>query len=476
MNTIRLTLGLLATAALAQNVAAQENLLAEKQVFTLGPAKTWVSNNDVEYTFVTDDLAKLTQVPANTANIYLFPEAGAGWNNEANKEIGIQGFYVDLGSSQNIGVVTTTWEGAAANAFDIYVTDEEPTLDILNTTPTYSASGLGQYSENSAVLPNNSKGRYLVMQPTDATNWGWGVKIRSISASAPVKSDLTSFAVSPAIVLPNEAKAITLKALNQFDLAIQGVTYSVSDNATLDEGILTITSGDYATLTATYDGVSLEAKVYAATQAPALPSASSIATPIFTNTDTENNGSINWTYGYNGGATNYGLFNFEGGEVAQGFGNTRCVFFNNTVTTPGGWNAIALNPEEAGYKSLCLDIFSANTVEGNVTLEGVQSSTGVPVNNPFNLKEGEWNNIVVDLEGVTNINNMSIRFNEQNMCDILLANIYFSGEVKSNVAELEEDAAALEVYNLQGIRVAAESIDALPAGLYIINGKKTVIR
>ena len=32
------------------------------------------------------------------------------------------------------------------------------------------------------------------------------------------------------------------------------------------------------------------------------------------------------------------------------------------------------------------------------------------------------------------------------------------------------------IYNLQGIRLAATSLDELPAGLYIVNGKKVIIK
>ncbi|MBD5335848.1 MAG: hypothetical protein HDR95_00850 [Bacteroides sp.] len=484
MNTIRLTLGLLATVALAQNVAAQENILAEKEVFTLGPAKTWVSGTGLDYTFATDDLVKLTQVPENTSNIFLFPEDqnGGGYNTDANKEIGIQGFYVDLGESAAIGTVTTTWEGAAAQAYDIYLTEEEPTLDILSTTPVYSASNLGQYKDNTAVLPENSTGRYLVFQPTEAYNWGWGVKIRSISATPYVPSVLTSVTTTPSIVLPGVETPVEFKDLNQFGLPIEKAEFSISDNATYENGNITINSGAFATVTASYNGVEVETIIYAAVEAPELPGASNISGPIFTNTDTEDNDAIFWTVAYNGGAVNKGEVTFENGEVAWMFYNTRCVFFSNDVTTPykdiegKAWNNLKINPEEEGYTALVMDIFAGSDAEGSLQFEGAQSTTGFQNVQPISVEAGKWNHIIIDLEGVTNISNMSVRFNEQNMCDVLLSNIYFSKEVKSNVAELEEDAAALEVYNLQGIRVAAESIDALPAGLYIINGKKTVIR
>lgn len=412
--------------ALAQTTEP-EDLLAGKPIFTLGEAKTWTSNENDTYTFNTEDLQKLVAVPTNTSNVFLFPETNGEWNNPEDREIGIQGFYIDMERTRTVGIVTTTWEGAAADAYDIYLTDTKPTLDILNTTPVYSAEGLGQYTENMAVLPDNSRGRYLVFQPTNATNWGWGVKIRSISAIGPIDDMLTSFSVSPSIIALNKPTAVQYAFKNQIGMDIDpsNVEVSMSDNATFEDGFLTITSGTEAILTATMDDTSIQATVYAAI-APPLPQAASIKTPVYTNTITDDNSGAQWTVDYNGGAINSGAITFENGEVAHVFGDVRCIFFNNSNTT-GGWNTNQ-NPADQGWSSLCLDIFASKNAEGKVVLEQAQI---IPVNNPFTLEAGKWNHIEVDLvnddgEICPDFSNMSIRFDEENMCDILLANIYFT--------------------------------------------------
>lgn len=408
-------------ASLTPAATAQTNLLTGKTIHTLGEAKTWTAG-DASYTFITEDLDKLIAEPTNTSNVFLYPENGT-LNTAENQAKGAQGFYIDLGTSQAVGSVTTTWEGAAADEFVIYLTDQVPTPAILEEEPDYSAKGLGQYTNNTAVLTSNPQGRYLVFQVTKATNWGWGVKIRSIAAFAPVDDELTTFTVSPTIFVANQETPLSLTYLNQLGVAMTDeVGVTVSSNATLSGGNLTITSGETATLTATHGDKSISVTVYVAT-APQSPAATSIKTPIFTNTVTSNNSTVEFTTGYNGGATNLGTLTFPNGEVAQQFGNTRCVFFSNSETT-GAWNG-NINPSEKGYRNLCLDVFAGADSECTIEFESVENLEGGHTY-PFTLKAGEWNPISVNVAGATKLGNLSIRFAEGNATDILLANIYFT--------------------------------------------------
>lgn len=463
----------IAMLSMAQSASAQENILAEKGIFPLGGAKTWYgSDGTSEYIFKTEDLQKLVAVPTNTSNVFLFPENDALWNTAENKEIGIQGFYIDLEATTAIGTVTTTWEGAAANSYDIYLTNVEPTISILETTPTYTASKLGQYTSNTAVLPEGSEGRYLVFQPTDATNWGWGVKIRSISATAPADDILSTFKVTPGIVVSGRETPVNFTILNQFGLEMSAddVTITVSDNATLANGNITITSGDYATITATDGDVTMTATIYVAV-APEVPAASSIKTPIYSNTITDYNATAEWTTAYNGGANNLGEIVFDDEEVAWQFGSTQCVFFSNSVTT-GAWNG-NINPEENGYRQLCLDVFSATDSDCTIEFESV---TGLDSHTfPFSLTAGEWNHLSVDVAGATKLGNLSIRFTESNMADILLANIYFTPAY----VEGDETAPVLDdivaTATMTSIELTLKATDAENPEVYysISDGTKT---
>lgn len=401
---------------------AQDDLLVGKPIYPLGGAMTWTAG-DASYTFITDDLQKLVAETTNTSNVFLYPENGT-LNTAENQAKGAQVFYIDMGTSTAVGSVYTTWEGAAADSYNIYLTDNEPTTDILTTTPTFSISGLGQYTANTAVLDAGSKGRYLVFQVTKATNWGWGVKIRSISAMAPVDDVLTTFTVSPAITVLNEETPLTITLQNQLgvDINPEEVEILVSDNATYVGGNLIIKSGDKAELSAKMNDVTLTANVYVAT-APTPPAASSIKTPIYTNTLPDNNSTAEFTTDWNGGAKKLGEITFDDGQVAQSFGNARCIFLSNTVTT-GAWNG-NIDPSANGYRTFNLDVFATRNVDCTIEFESVTDLEGGHTYT-YPLTEGEWTSIAVNVAGATKLGNLSIRFTEANMNDILLSNIYFT--------------------------------------------------
>lgn len=410
-----------ALGCLAFNASAQDNILAEKPIFTLGEAKTWEADGQ-EFTFNTDDLQKLVAVPVNTSNVFLYPENGT-INTPENREKGAQGFYIDMESVMEVGSVSTTWEGAAANSFDIYLTNDVPTLAILSTEPTFSISGLGQYTENTVVMPEGAKGRYLVFQVTEATNWGWGVKIRSISAFEPQDDVLTTFKVTPGIVQEDVECPVTITLLNQLgmEMPIEEVEVLVSDNAIYSGGNLLVKSGQFAEFTAIHNEVTLTSKVYVAS-APIAPAPSSIKTAIYTNTVSDYNATAEFVVAYNGGAVDNGEITFENGMVARSFGDTRCVFFSNSETT-GAWNG-NINPAENGYRALAVGVFSALDAECTIEFESTEGLDGHTF--PYLLNAGEWNYLTVDVAGATKLGNLSIRFTEENKDDILLSNIYFT--------------------------------------------------
>lgn len=462
----------LMSAALMAQTAGAQDLLAGKPIHTLGEPMTW-SNGDASYTFVTEDLAKLVATPQNTANVYLYPENGA-INTPENQEKGAQSFYVDMEAVNEVAFVMTTWEGAAASSFNIYLTDEEPTSAILETTPTYSATGLGQYTQNTAIMPDGSAGRYLVFQPVDATNWGWGIKIRSIAATAPSEDELAGFTASTSFAQIGVPTAVSFVFKNQngIDIAADKVSVSVSDNAVYADGMLTINTGDAALFTASMGDVELTATVYAVS-APALPLESAIMTPIYTNTKTEYNGTAGFIVAYNGGAREFGRLTFENGAVAAAFGDTRCVFFyNNSAEIMGGWD-VDINPMEKNYGAFNIDIFGTKDVTGSVVFE---RTTAIGDTHPFSLKAGEWTTVSIPLMGETCLHTMSVRFDDANISDILLSNIYFSVLVDDNDNDAPVFGEISAEASMTGITLTFSATDAASKVYYTINdGSKNYV-
>lgn len=463
-----------AIALMAPAMASAQNLLAGKSVHLFGEAKTWTKIvNDAEETFTVnvDDLQKLTVEPQNTSNIFLFPETGGGWATDENKAIGIQGFYVDLEESTAIGTVSTTWEGAAANAYNIYVTEDVPTTALLEGEATYSATGLGQYTANTAVLPEGTKGRYVVFQPTDATNWGWGVKIRSISAAAPQEVELTSFTVSPSLLISNESD-VTVTCKDQLGLPIDA-TITVSDNASFVDGKLTINEGNSAVFTAKVGNVELTYTVYLVPE-PTAPNAADIKKAIFTSSM---EGKVSFEY-YNGGAEVRTRSVFENGEEGLFLEKALCVFVYNT-DLGGSWNNITGSAEATAElgKSLRFSIFATNDCDVQVWY----SDNGVSETLP--LIGGQWNNLEAALPDAA-MPQISFRFgkaDEKDMAqNVVLANIYTTGaSVPTGVSAVAEVEGAVNVYNMQGVLLkenvnAAEALEGLAKGMYVVGNKKVV--
>lgn len=223
---------------------AQTNLTSGKTVVPLGGLKSFLPEG-----VLTVDNLQLITTDGNTSNVFLFPENAA--NLEANQALGIQGFYIDLGESKSIGAIQSTWEGADCGA-NIYMTDTEPAADGTLTGETLIATFTNaQEAKKDAAVAVENSGRYIVFVPTEATNYDWGVKIRTFVALEKQASVLTTLEVSPSMVKVGEATEMTFTAKDQLGLVLtDGITYTAT-NATLDGTTLTATAVGNVVITAT---------------------------------------------------------------------------------------------------------------------------------------------------------------------------------------------------------------------------------
>ncbi|MBQ8656601.1 MAG: starch-binding protein [Prevotella sp.] len=224
---------------------AQTNLTSGKTVVPLGGLNEGISLENLQ----------LITVDNNTTNVFLLPEPSTAGTP-------IQGFYIDLGSAKSIGAIQSTWEGADCGA-NIYVTNTEPAADgtLTGETKIGEFTNAQEAQKNIAVSVENS-GRYIVFVPTEPTNAGWGVKIRTFVALEKEASVLTSLEVSPSVVQVGEPTEMTFTPKDQLGLTLTGVTYTAT-NATLSGTTLTATAVGDVKITATLGGVSISKTISA---------------------------------------------------------------------------------------------------------------------------------------------------------------------------------------------------------------------
>ncbi len=372
---------------------AQTNLTSGKTVVPLGGLKTYTNGNDATqtYTISNDDLQKIT-VDGNTDNVYLFPETGGGWATDANKAIGIQGFYIDLGSSKSIGSIKSTWEGADAGG-NIYVTDTEPAADGSLTGATLIATFTNaQEGKKDVAAQVSNSGRYVVFVPTDATNWGWGVKIRTFAAFEKAPSVLTTLLVTPSVVHVGEPTEMTFTPQDQDGMTLTGVTYTVT-NATLSGTTLTATAAGDVVITATLNGVSIQKiisaiSVSAPTANPTEPT--DLAANVIAVYSAKYGKGItdsNSGWGVGGGAPNPLYSSLEEVEIADGH---KVVHVKGT-----GFNsrpARELTNDDAAYDKIHVALYPFTTTTAKIFFDNAYANA-ITVTD---LTPGQWNYVVVD--------------------------------------------------------------------------------
>ena len=388
---MRKTLLLMLTFVASLATFAQTNLTSGKTVVPLGGLKSY-NNGTTDYTISNEDLQKITQ-DGNTANVYLFPEGG--YDTEANRATGIQGFYIDMGASKSVGVIKSTWEGADAGG-NIYVTNTEPAADGTLTGETLIATFTNaQEAAKDVPAQVDNSGRYIVFVPTEATNYAWGVKIRTFAAFEKEASVLTTLEVTPAVVKVGEATEMTFTAKDQVGIALtEGVTYTAT-GATLEGTTLTAAAAGDVTITATYNGVSVSktitaVSVSAPTANPDEPT-DLAANVIAVYSAKYGKGLVdnNPAWGIGGGAPNPLYSSLEEVEIADGHKvvHVTGTGFNNRtaggvgITTDYDKIHVALYP----FTATEAKIFGDNAYGNAISVNG--------------LVPGQWNYVEVDNPG-----------------------------------------------------------------------------
>ena len=451
--------------ATALSTTAQTNVTSGRTVVPLGGLKTFTKNDGTTtYTIDNSQLQKIT-VNGNTSNVYLFPEEGGSYNTDDNKALGIQGFYIDLGEAKTIGNINTTWEGAAAGG-KVYVTNTQPADDgtLSDETEIASFSNAQETVKNATVTVANS-GRYIVFVPTTATNYGWGVKIRTFVAYdtyTPVLTTLTASISNPVIFSGNSSQ-VSYTALDQVGTPfVITPTYESSDEAVATvsgSGLVTGVSTGVATITvgSGVEGRSatVQVKVYdMPTTAPAAPTGDDV-TIVYDGTTGA------WSdQGWGWGSQQENV-SIDGKTCRKG-------------SKLGGMQIPNPLKDYSERDKLVVDVWSAEAHTLTLYFEGEGTSR------LFNLNAG-WNELQVatsEIAAPENVNYLTFRYHDSVKDGLLIfSNIYYAkgsvvnpcsvvnGVVSGDVTTADEtiiNASTAPVVDMRGANIV-EAVTLSPA-------------
>lgn len=371
-------------------------------------------------------------------------------------------FLLDLGEQKKISVMELAWRDNHALNYQVYYSTEAPEYSehiaqsITNgnmnegqlvfhklTTPLENftllcESGNSEQAEYSEELSDFEPVdvRYLLIYSKEPTGWGetygLGLKEWKVGFIPDTDDILTTFFVTPYYIELNKSTELQFTFLNQFGIEIPEEEINITvKGANFNKESNTVFCEEWSPIVikAEKDELELTTTLYPVSS-PQLPDQKEIKTVIYSNGYTTYNENAQFFLAYNGGATDLGDFPFEDGNVARAFQDMKCSFFGN-LSTIGSWDG-EWKPIEKGWNEFHIAIFPTKDSNGYIAFEGLEGEIpGVTKGgvNPFNfsLTAGEWNDITIDVSQVEKWNNFSIRFNDENFCDLLLANIYFSG-------------------------------------------------
>lgn len=346
-------------------------------------------------------------------NIFLLPEPSQEGAN-------IQSFSIDLGESNELGMVKIYWEGAAASDFVISASEDGDTWEAIVTQ-----EGLGLRTEDSFTLPEGTKGRYIKFEASKAVNYAWGVKMREFEVYKAEAAKLASITSSTAFVLKGQETDLGIKASSQLNTEYTGELTYTTNNGTIENGKLTADEAGTCTITAKDEkGNEATTIVYVLddSMAPTAPIAKAEeAYGVFTNAyeATDKTNWMTWT------GTKLDLDEFElGGQKVKVFdgGSKICV----SKRTEGDNNEENrwwdFDNTESQYTNASIQVFATKDFNG---VFSVESNTGVVGTTSFSAKAGEWTTIEVgNVEKADQIKVLGFETSNGSFAPMLISNIY----------------------------------------------------
>ncbi|MDE5924134.1 MAG: hypothetical protein K2G75_02315, partial [Muribaculaceae bacterium] len=161
------------------------------------------------------------------------------------------------------------------------------------------------------------------------------------------------------------------------------------------------------------------------------------------------------------------------------------LYFQNYMGQWGG--LVDLDTElPEGTQKLHIDIYGDS--DGSLTIAPVwKDASGDTPNKKLDVVKGEWNSYDLEISefGYPENGNTVIQLalTESTLPSFLIDNIYFWSNSTLTAVDFNFDdaAAAVDVYSLQGVCLRrgvdrSEATAGLPAGIYIVGGRKVIVR
>lgn len=392
----------------------------------------WAQDNLalIEGTVATASLFEGAYVPQNAID----GDKGTRWGGNAgtNEEKANTWFQVEWTEAQTFNTIKMLCEGAMASNFGthsyVIQTSDNGTDWTDRASVVDGATNGGEYETVTFTSPVTAK--FVRLQSSKAQTYGYSFFEFEVYKLDLSNVSLTTFSVAPSFLVAGVATPFTYVARDENNQPID-VTLS-AENATIEGNIITATAPGNVVVKATAGKVTLPYNLLALgdANAPTTPDASKVVWPIFSNGNTVNNDKVEWVGQWNEKADISGaVFTIAEQEVKPVYA-AGCVFVGNGNAPFHGWMT-DFDAAANGAKTLFIDVFTANAGTGKVKFEtaGLQDVT-------FSTTAGQWTTLEIDVTTATApIHVVSICMDavDGNFPDILLSNIYFSGEAKEVV-------------------------------------------
>ena len=417
-----------------------------------------------------------------------------------------ESWQLDLGSAKDFNSIQIVWEGAYAQGFTIDVGNSVDAEGNLTGGTNVVSTTYQTLSDLTQTIPFTSvNARYIKFTGTDRTTTQWG-KFGYSFYEFRVYNNTTIDTEAPVITKAETsnigADNVTL-SLEATDNLSTNITYIITDAANSKKYIAVAKSGattcnitglsdatNYSFSVAAMDNkgnVSTESKTVTFKTLVVFKPSEAAPTPTIAATDVISvfgehytcvTPSANFDTWYSGGES-LGTY-----QVAEGDQTEKVTNFGYLGFDFGGGTTVV---DMSAMQYLHFDVYPEQDFSIGVTPIVKTASGSTENGKTYEIKASQWNSLNIPLTDFTaDKTDMNLAkvfqikwYGGDNKSIIYLDNIYFS-KVATGVENISADNASssANVYSVDGrmVKGNATSLEGLQHGVYIMNGKKIVVK